>query len=278
MNENKETTGLELNEQQTSQQKPKSKAKKVWTIIGDVLMWAFIVFSIVITIFAFASQSADGVPSIGGKVISPVLSPSMKPTINKGDIIFSTKLTEEEKKELKAGQIITFKADLDNDGKPEVNTHRIVEDGVIKDGDNVRYQTRGDNNEFQDSYTVPSGDVISVFDENKDAKIPVLGNVITFLMQPTGFLIVIVIPLVLFFIFEIAMFVKKLLEVQNAGKKKITAEDEELIKQKAIEEYLRSQQAQQQSGETETAEAPATSEADSGEGSADAPGDAGSEE
>ena len=38
------------------------------------------------------------------------------------------------------------------------------------------------------------------------------------------------------------MFIKTLLTVKNEGKKVITAEDEELIKQRAIEEYLRRQQ------------------------------------
>ncbi|MBR0235126.1 MAG: signal peptidase I [Clostridia bacterium] len=223
--------------------KTTSKAKKVWGIIGNVLMWLFIAFAVVITIFAFSAQSsADGVPTIGGKVMSPVLSNSMSPTIKEGDIIFSRKLADEEKTSLKVDDIITFKVDLDGDGTPEVNTHRISE--VIGSGSSVTYRTKGDNNAIADTYTISAADVISIFDPAKDTRIPVLGSVIKFLLTPTGFFVVIVIPLIIFFLFEIIMFVRKIMEVKNAGKKQITAEDEELIKQKAIEEYIRSQKAQ----------------------------------
>lgn len=221
--------------------------KKVFSIIGNVLMWLFIVIAVVITIFAFSAQSnSDGIPTVGGKVISPVLSESMAPTINKGDIILSRKLADEEKTGLPVGTIISFKADLDGDGNPEINTHRIID---IIDGE---YKTQGDNNEFADNYNVNPTDVISVFDPEKDTKIPVLGNVINFLLQPTGFFFVIVIPLIVFFLFEIIMFVRKLIEVKNSDKKQITAADEELIKKKAIEEYIRQQNLESEQQREET--------------------------
>ena len=221
--------------------KPKSTKKKVGSIIVNVLIWTFVAFSVVITVLAFmANSNSDGVPTIGGRVISPVLSPSMEPTIKKGDIILSRKLDDDKKDSLEVNNIISFKADLDGDGTPEVNTHRIIE-RIVDANNSVSYKTKGDNNEYQDNYTVYPSDVISIFDENKDTRIPVLGNVIEFLLQPTGFFICIVIPLILFFLFEIIMFVRKVIEVKNSDKKQITAEDEEMIKKKAIEEYLRSQ-------------------------------------
>lgn len=220
-----------------SKNKQKSTGKKVLSVIGNILIWIFIAFSVVITIFAFSSQSSsDGVPTIAGKVISPVLSPSMEPTIKKGDIIISRKLTDNEKTTLATEDIISFKADLNGDGTPEVNTHRIIE--RIANGNFVSYKTKGDNNEYADNYTVSSSDVISRYEGNR---IPILGNVIEFLMKPTGFFICIVIPLILFFLFEIIMFVRKVIEVKNSDKKQITVEDEEMIKKKAIEEYIRSQ-------------------------------------
>ena len=226
---------------ENSGKKPVSKTRKVLGIIANVLMWLFVAFAVVATIFAFSAQSSsDGIPTIAGKVMSPVISPSMEPAIKKGDLIFTRKLADEEKATLTEGQIISFKHDLNNDGTPEINTHRIIE--VITVNGSVYYRTKGDNNPGADPYTVLSTDVISVFEEGKSAKLPVLGSISDFLMKPTGFLVVIVIPLVLFFILELDLFIRKLLQVKNAGKKQITAEDEELIKQRAIEEYLRSQQ------------------------------------
>lgn len=241
---------------ENSGKKPVSKTKKVLGIIANVLMWLFVAFAVVATIFAFSAQSSsDGIPTIAGKVMSPVLSDSMEPTIKKGDLIFTRKLADEEKATLTEGQIISFWRDLNNDGSPDINTHRIIE--VINVNGSVYYRTMGDHNPGPDNYTTISTDVISVFEEGKSARIPVLGGVSSFLMKPTGFLVVIVIPLILFFILELVLFIRKLLQVKNAGKKQITAEDEELIKQRAIEEYLRSQQQAAEKPEDKPEEEPA---------------------
>ena len=53
----------------------------------------------------------------------------------------------------------------------------------------------------------------------------------------------------LFFIYELIVFIRKFLKVKNAGKKQITAADEEAIKQKAIEEYLKAQKAEADAAE-----------------------------
>lgn len=269
-----------------STNKTVSKPRKILGIIANVIMWLFIAFAVVITIFAFSAQSSsDGIPTIAGKVMSPVLSESMAPTINKGDLIFSRKLAPEDKYNLTVGTIISFKQDLDGDGTPEVNTHRIIS-VTTTTGGFIEYKTKGDNNVIEDSYNVSASDVISVFEEGKDTRLPLLGGLINFLLQPTGFLVVIVLPLVLFFFFEIFMFVRKVIEIKNTGKKHITAEDEELIKQRAIEEYIRSQQQAAANGHQPTpekkpeepAEDAESDDAGSGdEGSGDAgSGDAGS--
>ena len=233
----------------------KSTAKKVLRIVGNVLIWIFIIFAALTTVLAFAAQSnADGIPSIGGRVILTVQSDSMarsaeeegKVTLqegwekgfNKGDIIIGKKLQPEEMKDLKVGDIITFKGTLAGTNQEGLNSHRIVE--VIKDGDNVSYKTCGDNNLGEDADNVSWQYVICKY---TGTRIPGLGNVLDFLQTPTGFLVVIVLPLVAFFVFELVVFIRKFLKVKNAGKKQITAADEEAIKQKAIEEYLKAQQA-----------------------------------
>ena len=235
----------------------KSTAKKVLRIVGNVLIWIFIIFAALTTVLAFAAQSSsDGVPAIAGRAILTVQSDSMarsaeeegKVTLqegwekgfNKGDIIIGKKLSTEEMKELKVGDIITFKGTLAGTNQEGLNSHRIVE--VIKDGDNVSYRTCGDNNLGEDTDTVSWQYVICKY---TGTRIPGLGGVLDFLQTPTGFLVVIVLPLVAFFIFELVVFIRKFLKVKNAGKKQITAADEEAIKQKAIEEYLKQQQAAQ---------------------------------
>lgn len=59
--------------------------------------------------------------------------------------------------------------------------------------------------------------------------------------------------MLLFFGYEVYAFIRMVLKMKNAGKKMISAADEELIKQRAIEEYLRQQKEQKESspdGET----------------------------
>ena len=226
----------------------KSNVKKVLGIIGNVLVWVFVVFAVVVTVLAFAAQAnADGIPSIGGKAILTIQTPSMEPTFNVGDIVIGTKLSPEQMQTLKVGDIITYAAgDLNGDGVRDLNTHRIIEVVTAENGE-VSYRTKGDGNQLQDMTLVDWQYVICKCTE-KD-RIPALGSVLNFLQQPTGFLVVIVLPLVLFFVYELVMFFRKLYEVKNAGKKQISAADEELIRQRAVEEYIRQQQAKKDAEE-----------------------------
>lgn len=218
------------------------KTKKILRIIGNAVIWLFVVFAIVMTVLALAAQSSpDGVPSIGGKTYLTVSSGSMEPTIKKGDLITGKTLSAEERSSLQKGDVITFWADLDGNGYTELNTHRIIE--VIEENGIYYYRTQGDNattNPVPDKERVNYGNVVCKWTGKRIAGV---GSFIAFLQQPKGFLIVIVLPLILFFLYELYVFIRTLLEVKNSGKKQITAADEELIKQRAVEEYLR-QQAQ----------------------------------
>ena len=219
----------------------KSTAKKVLNIVGNVLIWAFVAFAVLMTIFAISSRSnVDNVPSIGGKIISPVRTNSMKPTFKAGDLLISNKIkTTEEQFSLEVGDVITFRTrDLDGDGKRDLNSHRIIVVNLNTDGTVRSYDVKGDNDPGVE--TVSPVDVVAVW---RGTKINGIGNFIFFIQSFLGFGLLIVLPLVLFFILELVLFIKKYLEIKNEGKKKITVEDEEMIKQRAIEEYLRQQQA-----------------------------------
>ena len=221
------------------------KFKKIAGIVGNVLIWVFVAFSLLITILVFSAQgSADGIPSIMGKSILTIQTPSMDPTYKVGDMVFMTKLSDEEKLNLKEKDIITYHAPIDIDGDGltgDINTHRIyaidIETGVIV--------TKGDGNHFADNegnqpYTIQLNDVIGVCTE--DGKLSGAGNVIEFLRSRLGFFICIVLPLILFFLYELYNFINILVS-ERAKKKPIAKETEEEIKRRAIEEYIKSQQA-----------------------------------
>ena len=56
-----------------------------------------------------------------------------------------------------------------------------------------------------------------------------LPGVIDLISSKTGFIIAIIVPLGLFFIYELAVFIRTFVKIKNEGKKMITAEDEEAI-------------------------------------------------
>lgn len=210
---------------------------KILKVVGNVLIWLFVVFAILVTVLVFSAQgNRDGLSSIMGKSLVNIVSDSMAPTFKKGDLIIDNVLTDEQKLNCKVGEVITFYADLDKDGEDEINTHRIAE--VYSEGGYTYYITKGDNtttNPVNDEIHVISAKVLGKYTEHK---IPGAGTVISFLQTSTGFLCVIVIPLVLFFLFEFYNFISVLVKVKSKGKK-LTPEEEEEIKRRAVDEYLR---------------------------------------
>ena len=170
----------------------------------------------------------------------------MSPTFDEGDLIFSDMLTKEEKRTLNVGDVITFHADLDGNGSTELNSHRIVEINYDSTGAVDSYVTKGDNEEtnfMADKNPVKWQNVIAKWGE--DDKIANVGGFISFLQTPKGFLITIVFPLSIFFLYELYVFIRTLLSLKKKKESdapKLTAEEEEAIKKKAIEEYLKQQQ------------------------------------
>lgn len=232
----------------------KMDVKKILSIVGNVLVWAFVILSLVITVMVFAAQkSEDGVPALFGKSLITIQTKSMEDTYYAGDMVFMTKLTREEKLNLQVGQIITFRTsiDIDEDGKPgDLNTHRIVEGR----GDSLSYVTKGDNNPYADNvgdkaYTVHVDDIIGVCTD--DGKIRGFGNVIKFLSSSLGFFLCIVLPLILFFLYELYNFINVLVTEKNKKAAIAGVESEEEIKRRAIEEFLAAQAAEKAKADEE---------------------------
>ena len=232
-----------------TQEKSKSKAAKVGGIILNVLLWMFVVFAVVITVFVFSAQKdADGVPSLFGNSYISIVSDSMAPEIRTGDMIVVKKVSGmPEAAQCKEGDIITFYSsqDINGDGKVgnDIETHQIVK--VREANGFVYYTTMGTNEEYSHGLTDPeilSSSVIGIY---TGTKIPGLGSVISFLGSSTGFLVCIVIPLAIFFLYELVRFIVLFIKVKGPKEAKagISAEDEEEIKRRAIEEYLAKQSA-----------------------------------
>lgn len=218
----------------------KSKSvKKILHFAVNVIISLFTVFAAIVTMMALsANSSKDGIPALFGKTMQTIESPSMEPTLMTGDLIIGHKLGADEKKDLKVGDIVTFRGwDITGDGKADLITHRIDEI-ITAQNDAVSYWTKGDNNPIRDNSPVPQSDVLVIYNGTRFGG---LGKFLGFLRTPNGFLLVIVLPLVAFFLYELVMFIIKFKRVKNEGKRAISSAEEEAIKQRAIEEYLKSQ-------------------------------------
>ena len=220
-----------------------TKAKKIVGIVANVLVWIFLAFSMLITILVFTAQgSEDGVPAIFGKSLITIETESMEPTYKVGDLVFMKKISAEDKAALEKDTIITYRAPIDINGDGvigDINTHRIVSvdpaTGVVV--------TQGDNNLITDAegdsaYTIHLNDIIGTCTEK--GKLGGFGNVIGFLRSSLGFFLCIVLPLILFFLYELYNFITILVTEKAKRTAGVAKETEEEIKQRAIAEYLKS--------------------------------------
>ena len=137
------------------------------------LLSIILLFNIYIMIQA--KSSPNKVPSIFGYKPFVVMSGSMEPKINKGDLIFVKKV---DTNTLTVGDVIAFR-NSDN----TVTTHRIK--NIMESKNRVCYETKGDNNNTSDE-DITCDNLVEGKYVSKIAKI---GNFIIFVQEPMGFTI-----------------------------------------------------------------------------------------
>lgn len=88
---------------------------------------------------------------------------SMIPNINKGDVVITKKLSDEEKNKLDVGRVIVFKQ------KGKIIVHRIFR--TVASGKQIFFETKGDNNNSSDGYLIDISNIIGI----ADFRIPYIG-------------------------------------------------------------------------------------------------------
>lgn len=214
-----------------------SCTKILRTAVG-VLTWAILIFASISLLSVLLLQSSgERVPSVFGKAFLTVRSSSMEPVIRQGDLIVADVLSEDERVDLTEGDIITFYTDLNGDGREELNTHRIVAVEHRADGQTY-YTTRGENNPTDDAQVVPQDRVLGRY---VGWRIGDVGRVADFVRSPTGLFVCVVLPMLVFFLYSLVNFVTV---VNSLKAEKRSAAEEEEIKRRAVEEYIRQQNHQ----------------------------------
>lgn len=216
------------------------KSKKILNVVFDIVLIFIMVVAIFITVMTFSSKASNnGVANLFGYSPFAVQSESMVPTFKKGDMIIS-KTKDFDPLNLEVGDVITFYSE-DSDNNVFINSHRIVKvEPYDQSKTYVYYTTRGDAYDYDDIEPVGSSDIIGVY---TGKRIPVIGSVMDFLQTQTGFLVCVLIPLALFFIWQIyklfsILIENKKLKLLNTESKSIDDISEE-DKRRIAEEYLK---------------------------------------
>ncbi len=139
--------------------------------IAKILFWIILVFTTLYSTFIIIQKLfwKDKTPTFMGYKNFIVLTGSMNPTINEGDIVIV-----KAEADIQKGDIIAFKA------QNSIVTHRVVE--IKKEADKDFYITKGDANSSTDIELISKEDI-----EGKYCfKIPILGNIILFFQKPIG--------------------------------------------------------------------------------------------
>ncbi len=163
--------------------------KRVATGIGIILCVVLIpVFIINVTIIVRSFVYPDMVPSFLGYKPFIVLSDSMNPMIESGDIVL---VKQVETSTLKEGDIIAFRED------DTIITHRIQK---IIETDGIRqFVTKGDNNNTADIYPVSQDSVEGIYLLN----VHKIGDIALFMQKPLGMILFVALPLIIFILYDI---------------------------------------------------------------------------
>lgn len=217
----------------------KKVLKRATNIIVDTVVVLILIVSILVVMLSLTSKSS-GVPNIFGIAPLSVQTQSMEDTINPGDLIFCT-LTEIDD-EFQKDDIVAFPIEIN--GEQVLNTHRIVE--VVEDENIVYYKTQGDNKETNPEPDMDLQTSSTIVAKYTGTKIPGLGNVLSFIRTQLGFFLCILLPMIIFFIYEGIRVIINLLAynkekaIEEAKETLNNSELTEEQKKQAIEEYLAS--------------------------------------
>lgn len=162
-------------------------------VLGGVLcviLIPIIICNVILIVRSY--QDAEKLPMVFG--VSPVIvmSGSMYPTFDAGDMIILEKV---DPSTIEEGDVICFFADND---KNTATTHRVVD--IQRDDDGAPlFVTRGDANNTEDRIAITADMVQGRY---TGIAIAGLGNVAVFLQSPLGMALCIVLPLALIFLWD----------------------------------------------------------------------------
>ncbi len=179
--------------------------KRATGIFISIVLWAVILLAALFAFTTLATKDSSHVANLEGFTPLSVVSDSMAPTFQAGDLII---IRSCDPASLKEGDIVTFHTIINNEFA--LNTHRIAE--IQGQADARSYVTKGDNNDIADIHMITDGDIVGKY----VARLPHFGRVVEFLSSSMGFLLVIVLPLLIFFVYQVYHLVTVSIDLKKA--------------------------------------------------------------
>lgn len=176
---------------------------KVFTIVGIVLCVILIPMLIInVTMIIQSYTNKDKVPNFLGLTPLIVLSDSMYPEIESGDLIFCV---HADPSEIGEKDVISFFDPASSSSA--VVTHRVEE--IIDDGDGtLSFRTKGDANNATDAVLVSEEKLVGIY----KFRISGAGNVAMFMQTTPGLIVCVFVPMLLFIGYDV---VRRRLYEQN---------------------------------------------------------------
>jgi len=167
--------------------KPTSTKHKILTVLGTVLCVVLIPILIInITLIVKSYVNKDEVPSIGGMLPLIVLTDSMQPEIDSGDLIICRTV---DPGDVKLKDVISFFDPAGNG--TSIVTHRVIE--IIEEDGELKFRTKGDNNNTEDKVAVPAENLVGLY----KTRIPGAGHIAMFMQSTAGLIVCVVLPIIL---------------------------------------------------------------------------------
>ena len=218
--------------------------KRTFNIVGNVAMWLFLIFAVTVTVFMFSSSSSDdGYPTLFGRVFIPVNETVDADTVNNGDLLIVREKKEKTLLKTEAGNVLIFTVKTDPDSKEVLKIDRVKETRTLPDGNlELRFEKTGFLTVNRENGMLREGRFIAVY---SGKKIPGIGGIFGFLVSQTGFISVVIIPLVLLFLFELFNYA---IAVMSRPRPSVTEEEKRAIAEKAVADYIKKQSEKENGG------------------------------
>lgn len=183
--------------------------KKIVGVMFNILTF-FLIIIFAFTAFSLfqAKRNPNSVPTVLGYKPLSVLSGSMQPLLDPGDMII---VRDTNPQDVKVGDVITYLVD-----SKTLVTHRVID--IFEENGDKSFKTQGDANNTADPNLVSSSNLVGKLSFN----IPYGGYVASFAKSPKGFILFIIFPTIIL----IGLLIKDLIsEVEKDKKKKTTPPD-----------------------------------------------------